>query len=59
MSKLLVMTFDYELFLGTSSGSVKKSLIEPVNEILSVLNEGNAKGIFFIDAAFLLVLKKK
>ena len=58
MSKLLVMTFDYELFLGTSSGSVKKSLIEPVNEILSVLNEGNAKGIFFIDAAFLLVLKK-
>lgn len=57
MSKL-VLTFDYELFLGEDSGTALKSIIEPTDKILKLLSENGAKAIFFVDATYLLALKK-
>ena len=57
MSKL-ILTFDYELFLGAKSGTAKKSIIEPTNEIIKLLKAYNAKAIFFVDATYLLALKR-
>lgn len=53
-----LLTFDYELFLGDSSGSVSKSLIEPTNKILDVLDKKESKSVFFVDAAFLIRAKE-
>jgi hypothetical protein len=59
MMKNVLLTFDYELFLGKRSGTVKNCLIEPTNKILEILRVNNAKAIFFIDTTYLFVLSKK
>jgi len=56
--KKILITFDYELALGADSGTVLKCIIEPVNLILALLKRFNAKAVFFIDATYLLTLKK-
>jgi peptidoglycan/xylan/chitin deacetylase (PgdA/CDA1 family) len=56
--KHLLITFDYELFLGKKSGSVEKCVIEPTNRIIRILSKYNAKGIFFVDTAWLVNLKR-
>jgi len=56
MKKNILLTFDYELFLGERSGTVDNCLIKPTNEILEVLHKNNAKAIFFIDTTYLLRL---
>ena len=48
-AKKIIMTFDYELFFGDQSGTVKKSIIEPTNQILDALDSIGAKAVFFID----------
>ena len=53
-----MLTFDYELFLGTRSGSVLKCMIEPTKEILKVLQRHNAKAIFFVDTTYLARLEE-
>lgn len=57
MSKI-VLTFDYELFLGASSGTAQKSIIEPTNAVIKLLKKYNAKAIFFVDTTYLLALKR-
>ena len=52
----MLFTFDYELFLGSKSGSVKNCLINPTNKLLSVLEKYNHKSIFFIDFTYLTKL---
>lgn len=54
----VVLTFDYELFLGTKSGTVQNSIIKPTNEIIKLLKKYNAKAIFFVDTTYLLTLHK-
>jgi hypothetical protein len=54
----LLMTFDYELFLGEKSGSVQKCLIEPTNYIHDILSKFKIQGIFFVDTTYLLELEK-
>ncbi|MBN2544940.1 MAG: hypothetical protein JXB50_04020 [Spirochaetes bacterium] len=56
--KNVIITFDYELSLGTSSGTVEKCIIEPANIILEILNRYNSKAIFFADSLYILTLKK-
>lgn len=56
--KKLLLTFDYELFLGKDSGSIEKCILEPTNRILDVLSQNLSKALFFIDANFLLRAKK-
>lgn len=55
-NKKLILTFDYELYLGNDSGTVQKCIIEPTDIILELLKKYKSKGIFFVDAAYLLKL---
>lgn len=53
-----MLTFDYELFLGKRSGTVEDCMIQPTNELASILNKHGAKSIFFVDTTYLLMLDK-
>ncbi len=57
MSKV-ILTFDYELFLGEDSGIAQKSILEPTSKIIKLLKKYNSKAIFFVDATYLMALKK-
>lgn len=57
MKKILV-TFDYELFLGPYSGSVINCMIKPTELILDMLEKHSIKAVFFIDTTFIFHLKK-
>ena len=52
------MTFDYELFFGTETGSVDKCLIEPTNELLSLSSEHGIQMTFFVDVGYLIKLRE-
>jgi len=54
----VLITFDYELFLGKNSGSVQNCLIEPTSKLRSIFNNKNIKLIFFVDTIYLLRLKE-
>lgn len=55
--KNILLTFDYEPFLGMRSGSAEKCILEPTSLLIEVLDQYNAKAIFFVDTLFLLQLK--
>lgn len=46
--KQILFTFDYELFLGSKSGSVKNCMLEPTKNVVAILNKNNVKGIFLL-----------
>ena len=50
--KKIVLTFDYELFFGKKSGSVKKCLLEPTQKLLEISKKNNIKMTFFVDVLF-------
>jgi len=52
----LSITIDYELFFGKRSGSVKASIINPVNTLIKVFKKNNIKATFFIDTIFIIRL---
>jgi len=54
-----IITFDYELFLGRRTGTVENSVLKPTEKVLQILLMNKAKAIFFVDAAWLLVMKEK
>ena len=56
--KLLLLTFDYELFLGDKSGSVEACLIKPTDHLIKILHRYNTKAIFFVDTTYLIRLKE-
>lgn len=58
MKKYLLITYDYELFLGNRSGNVNECLILPTNQALTILKNYSKKAIFFVDTTYLLQLKK-
>lgn len=57
MRKVAILTFDYEVFLGSKTGTIKSSVIEPTDQILEVLVKNKSKAIFFVDATWLLFLR--
>jgi len=58
--KQILFTFDYELFLGSKSGSVKNCLIEPTNELLKLFDKHKIKNaIFFVDTSYLIRLRNE
>jgi hypothetical protein len=59
MKKLLLFTFDYELFLGVRSGKVEDCIISPTYKLLTLLNQHHFLGTFFVDTVFLRRLKEK
>ena len=54
----LLLTFDYELFLGGKSGTVNNCLIKPTDLILKLLKKNNLSSIFFVDTIYLYRLKE-
>ncbi|MEO8762224.1 MAG: hypothetical protein ABI388_11860, partial [Bacteroidia bacterium] len=58
-TKHLLLTFDYELFLGSKSGSTKNCILLPTSKILEILETYQIKNaIFFVDTTYLLRLKE-
>ncbi len=58
LKKDLLLTFDYELFLGSASGSVDSCMIDPTNRIMEHIDKHNLKAIFFVDTTCLLKLSE-
>ncbi len=56
--KNVLLTFDYEIFLGSNSGSLQQSLIQPTNILLAKLKKYNSKAIFFVDTTYIQTLEK-
>lgn len=56
--RTLLLTYDYELFLGRS-GSVDNCLIKPTNELMKVMKNHGAHGTFFVDTVYLLRVKEE
>lgn len=55
--KDLCLTFDYELCLGKSSGTVDNCLIKPTCILAEIIEKHNVEAIFFVDALYLYKLR--
>lgn len=56
--KKLLLTFDYELFLGARSGTVDNCIIIPTKKVLEILEFHKiTNAIFFVDTTYLSTLK--
>jgi len=53
----IFLTLDYELFFGSSSGTVDNCMLKPTNKLLEVLDRHNIKATFFVDSGYLLQAK--
>lgn len=59
LSKKILFTFDYELFLGVNSGTVNNCLIKPTEKIMELFDIYKIEhAIFFVDTTYLLRLKE-
>lgn len=58
MKKNAIITFDYEVFLGSKTGTITNCVIKPTQYVLEILKEYNAKAVFFVDATWLLFLRE-
>ena len=47
--KKIILTIDYELFLGSKTGSVKDCMIKPTDKLISYLDKNNSKMTVFWD----------
>jgi hypothetical protein len=56
--KRIYITLDYELFFGTSSGSIDKSVLEPTKRLIEIARKHGVAFTFFIDAGMLYAMKK-
>lgn len=54
----ILLTLDYELFLGSRTGSVLNCLINPMNKILSVCDSEDVRMTLFVDASYLYRLSQ-
>lgn len=48
------ITLDYELFLGSKTGSPENCLVRPMDELCKVADKHGFKYVIFVDAAYLL-----
>lgn len=56
--KNILLTFDYELFLGRRSGSAENCLLLPTKILEKTLNKYKAVGVFFVDTLCLNRIKE-
>lgn len=54
----IYLTFDYELFFGSKTGSVDKCMIEPTDNLLKIAERFKIPMTFFVDVGFLIRLKE-
>lgn len=57
-TKNLLITFDYELFLGMRSGQPDDCMLQPTSALMSVLGQFGVKAVFFVDTTYLCKLKE-
>jgi len=57
--RYILLTFDYELFLGDRSGTVENCMIKPTDQLLKILAKHQVKSIFFIDTLYLFRLRQE
>ena len=55
----LFLTFDYELFFGSSTGTVQKCLIEPTNRLLEMARKHKVSMTFFVDIGYIIALERQ
>jgi len=56
-SKLnIYITYDYEIFFGSPTGSAEKCIIEPTEQIRKIAKETGIKMVFFVDIGYLIRL---
>lgn len=56
--KKIILSYDYELFFGDRSGTVQKSIIEPTNKLMDVMEQNGFRGNFFVDYLMFRELEK-
>lgn len=54
----IFLTYDYELFFGSPTGSVEKCIIEPTNALIAIAKQNAIKMVFFIDTGYLKKLEE-
>lgn len=54
----IFLTFDYELFFGSVSGSVERCLLLPTNDLLKLAEKKNVQYTFFVDIGFIIQAEK-
>lgn len=59
LNRNIILTFDYELFLGERSGDVNSCMVLPTQKLQSIFDEfGIQHAIFFVDTTYLACLKR-
>lgn len=58
MSMNVHITFDYELFFGTYSGSAEKCILEPTLKLLELARKHQVYFTFFVDAGYIYQLQQ-
>ena len=53
----IYLTYDYELFFGSETGSAKNCIIKPTEELRKVASKTGAKFTFFVDVGYIKQLK--
>lgn len=59
LNNKVILSFDYELFFGDESGTVRCSLVNPTNRLLDCMDSVGYKGNFFVDWQMLKFLKQE
>lgn len=54
----IVLTFDYELFFGSKTGSVQKCMLEPTERLLQLSQKYKVPMTFFVDVGLLLKMEE-
>ncbi|MBR2101217.1 MAG: hypothetical protein IJ928_00525 [Prevotella sp.] len=55
----VILTLDYELYLGAKAGTVERCLVEPMAQLLKATAFSGAKFTLLVDAAYLYMLNKE
>ncbi len=58
MKKNILLTFDYEVYLGKKSGTLENCLLKPTQHLQAALNKYKVKAIFFVDTMGLQAYEK-
>lgn len=54
----IILSYDYELFFGSRSGTIQKTIIEPTNKLMTVMEQNGFRGNFFVDYLMFRELEK-
>ena len=58
-TRKIILSYDYELFFGDRSGTVLKSIIEPTNKLMDLMEKNGFRGSFFVDYLMFRELEKQ